>query len=359
MGLLDRFFRRKPTFESQGDMDPSTEPTEEKKEKKEGVDYIAGELSLSPEEIHSEVEDGPRTVEAMHYKFGKLVQNKDGPIVTGYEHNVTGIPEQMSDRLDLFPRMLKGPPDIFFPYKSSRHEDEYAWPGEGEIIKKMIDVGGLKFMVCARKETLSEGGKGVQDRGYNEMDALLIPQKDWSVAVIPQLADLLQVKALSGKQQELPAVEIDTGVLDKPLDPEWFDQDVKDIVGNIVSGQSINVQERTSQKEFLDRLFRAMICLPEHIAQRVSFGAGLHGMEGNAVRVAQNQMSFAPIKRIGNKWTGDGLTSENQQWGQQYLDAITPLIADCKTPREIMRAIKDLPPEIIAECEKRFTIDKS
>jgi len=58
--------------------------------------------------------------------------------------------------------------------------------------------------------------------------------------------------------------------------------------------------------------------------------------------------------RLADKgWQPQYENVEKNKLGEEYLAALTPLIASAKTPRDVMKAVVQLPPEIVERVSKR------
>ena len=157
----------------------------------------------------------------------------------------------------------------------------------------------------------------------------------------------------------MPALEMNTENLDQPLPEGWFNQLTKEMVLRTASGNSLSIQDwKMSQSDSLQHIFRTLICLPEEVARRMSFGSGIaystpteelglrayHGMIGRG----------GGSMRLADKgWQPQYENVEKNKLGEEYLAALTPLIASAKTPRDVMKAVVQLPPEIVERVSKR------
>ena len=229
----------------------------------------------------------------------------------------------------------------------------YPWIEEGgEIVKKLIDINGKQYVVVARVMLRSEGGEDKQGRMYTEMHEILIPAEEWSVAIVPQLSDILEAKGVTKMDYSMPAIELKTNMLDEPLPDNWFDDYVKDLISNVAGGKPIALQDwDVKEKDFLRKLFYCLVCLPESIARQVSFGTGLANPEEGEVRVAHTRIARG-IRKIGGKWKD--VTPGDVTFGQRYLTSLVLTIGNCKTPRQIMEAVNNIPQDIKIEVEQRF-----
>jgi hypothetical protein len=293
-----------------------------------------------------EANETPRTIQCLQYKYGKILQTPEGPIFPGCEHGGTGKSKD-------FPRGIPVHPNKFFKSLSiSGIPENYPWNEGGPIVKKIFEVDGKQYVVCAREMWRSENGEGVQGRMYTEMHEIAIPAEEWSVAVIPQLSKNLEAKGVTEQNGAMPSVELKTDILDQPLSKNWLDDYTKDMIANIVSGKPITLQDwGVSQGDFLRKLFYASICLPENLARQMSFGAGLNDMDEGQVRVAHT-MKAKGLRKIGGRWKGNN--EVDVTFGQRYLTALISVLGNCQTPREVMAAVQNIPQDISCEVEKRF-----
>lgn len=185
------------------------------------------------------------------------------------------------------------------------------------------------------------------------MHEIVIPSEEWSVAVVPQLTDLLEAKGATKRNYSMPVIEIKTDILDSPLPSGWFDGYVRELISNVASGKSIALQEwDVKEKDFLQKLFYCLICFPENVARQISFGTGLNESEEGVVRIAHTQLSKGGVRKIAGQWKG--ITVQDAVFGQRYLMALVQTIGKGTTPRQVMTAVNNIPQDIRAEIERRF-----
>lgn len=283
---------------------------------------IEGEL---PQKIFtSESREKPRVIRAQQYKYGKVLQSPDGPIVQGSEHSSTGRSAEL-------PNGTAAHPSKLFPH-SFNSIDNYPWKNEGgEIVKRLIEQNGRQYVVIARRMLRSEAGENKYGRMYTEMHEIVIPAEEWSVAAVPQLADVLQAKGTTVVNNTIPAIELKTDYLDQPLPEGWFDGYVKELISNVASGKPIALQDwDVKEKDFLQKLFGCLICLPENVARQISFGTGMADSEEGEVRIAHTKTAKG-LRKIGGQWRG--AAPEDIVFGQRYLMALVQTISNSKTPR--------------------------
>ena len=150
-------------------------------------------------------------------------------------------------------------------------------------------------------------------------------------------------------------LEMHTDNLDQPLPDGWFDQLTKDLIVRIAAGKSASIQDwKMEQKYSLEHIFRAEICLPEEVARRMSFGSGIKDANTDklGLRVYHGMIAHkGTTLRPGNPWDRDD--KEKNKLGEEYLAALEPLIASAKTPRDVMRAVLQLPPSLVERVSKR------
>lgn len=303
----------------------------------------AGELPQAA--FTPEANETPRAVQCLQYKYGKILQSPDGPIVAGSEHGGTG-------RSSNLPKGIPNHPSQLFK-TSGTTAQKYPWHEGGPIAKKIVEVDGRQYMVCAREMWRSENGEGAPGRMYTEMHEIAIPAEEWSAAVIPQLNATLEAKGVTERNYAMPTIELKTDILDQPLPNDWLDDYTKDMIANIVSGKPIALQEwDVSQGDFLKKLFYASVCLPENLARQMSFGTGLDDMDEGQVRVAHTMRAKGGLRKIGGSWKGNN--EVDVTFGQRYLTALIAVLGNCQTPRQVMSAVKNIPQNITDEVERRF-----
>jgi hypothetical protein len=344
MGFLDSLFKR-------GTKTPKEEPKKIETAKIEPPKKVeikaGGEMPLK--DIVDESKESPRTVKCLQFKYGKLLESKDGPIKNRDEHHDTLISKEFpKSGLNLHPNKL-----FFHQFDNP---EKYPWTSEGgEIVKRLIEIDGKQFVVCAKRMMRSEDGEKKPGRNYTEMHAVLIPANEWSVSLIPQINNILEAKGVVEKNiPNANPIELKTDLLDEALPENWFDEYVKDLISKTVSGKPISLQDwDVSEKDFLKKLFYTLICLPESIARKISYGTGLARSGEGEVRIAHTKSAGGGVRKIGKEWRGE-ISPDDIAFGQKYLIAVNQLTGDCKTPRDIMKAMKNLPEDLKSEMEKRF-----
>jgi len=307
---------------------------------------ILGELPQNY--FTTESREIPRIVHAQQFRYGKILQSPNGPIVPGLDHCITGKSTLLPDGTPDHPSKL-----FFHEFENPDIDPKYPWKDEGgEIVKRLIELNGRQYVVVARRMLRSENGEGNPGRLYVEMHEIVIPTEEWSVAVVPQLADILEAKGVTTTNNSMPVIELKTDTLDQPLPEGWFDNYIKEVISNVVSGKPIALQDwNVKEKDFLRKLFHTLTCLPENIARQISFGAGLAGSKENEVRIAHTKIARG-LRKIGGQWKGTA--PEDVAFGQRYLMALVQVIGNCTTPRQVIKAVNNIPLDMRAEIERRF-----
>lgn len=305
-----------------------------------------------PDAGQSESLESPRTVKCFQFKYGKRVQTPDGPVVRGMEHTITAAPAD-----PLVRKVAKIiPEEIPFGVGTWTNLQKLQYK---PIVKVSRIVDGSPYVICGLTSSRGEGGVGKPGRGYTEAHFIAVPASDWSVAVIPQLIKLLNNTPRGDREPlAMPELEVNTDVLDKPLAQNWL-SDARDILVRLASGQTLSIQAQTAleQDVFLNNIFHALICLPEKVARRISFGSGI-GPElqeadfGLRAFLGMTGFEHGPMKVMDNPWTHDDATK--LKLGEEYVAVLMPLIASAKTPREVMRAVQKLPANITEQVVKRI-----
>lgn len=315
---------------------------------------IKGELPPTP--FTPEYRRRTTPITAYEYRHGKLVQYRKGPILPTIEHAASSLTRG-------FPRnCAPSESSLFFHSVSSDSINRIAntWgEGAGEVVKTTIRTReGQQYTVIAQRHFIPEDGVGGRKRTYTEMHALMIPDADWSITVIPQMMRLLDANSVTERNFDADPVSIDTQLLDAPLATDWFTPDIEELLVRIISGKSVSLQSRhLSQDEFIHQLFHCLACLPERVARQVSFGAGLastNDTDGD-VRISQSYFAKAATTKIGDRWRGEEALTEQLKLGQEYLGVIRPLIANCTTPRQVLAMIATrVPAPLRQQVEARF-----
>jgi len=233
----------------------------------------------------------------------------------------------------------------------------HKWKEEGGgVVKFNLEIDGNKYICIARMTARSEV-PALAERNFIAYRALLIPEKDWSPAIIATLADNLTAEPPVGEQTvgadvNLQPKELQTNCLDQPLSPGWFSKDVAYSIAFLLSGQNVSAEDPCSIKEYLQKLFYVFICLPSQISKKESFGAGLLCSDGQ-VKIAQahqtkdNQnMARKRDLESGSSTKGKWNKSPHQQ-ARAYVDLLGTKIVNCKTPREVMIVVDSLKAEFV------------
>lgn len=337
MALLKKLLNKKLGQESISSQPPSQVVIQPK------LKQIGGELpqiNFTPESIEK-----PRVIRAEQYKDGKILQSPNGPIVSEYEHDLTGKSAELPNGTAIHPSKL-------FLHNLD-FLDDYPWKDEGgEIVKRLIEKTGIQYVIIARRMLRSEAGEEKRGRMYTEMHGIVIPAEQWSVAVVPQISNVLEAKGVTEKNFSMPVIGFKTNILDKSLPNDWFDDYAKELIANVVSGNPLTIQDwDVREEDFLQKLFYCLICLPENIARQISFGAGLANSKEGEVRIAQTKTAQG-LRKINGQW--EGTIPIDVAFGQKYLMSLIQAIDNCTTPRQVMKTVNDIPQVIKTEIEERF-----
>lgn len=285
-----------------------------------------------------------RTLNFSHAVYGKVVQEEGGPILAGYEHAVTGHSGDVPEKL----RSLAHPNK--WPFGDSANTKSIWREEGGPIVKMTVIADGQTYVAIGRKNFLSEAGAGKPGRNYTQAHFAFIPAKDWSVAAIPKLADSLQAKPMTKENSNLDSIEMDTGILDEPLPPDWFDDETKEMLIRILAGKPMSVQNwDASVHDFLKKIYHLSLCLPEKVARQISFGSGLGEMKGE-LRLAYGERAQTSPRKIGASWKGEDQLDKSI--GKEYLIALMSGVGSCETPRDVMRLVSELPTELLQKAER-------
>lgn len=316
------------------------------------------EAVLSPRSTPEALESS-RVVRCHHFKHGKNVVEKNGPIQKGADYHLTGGPEDKS--VDGF---IPGMHPHRLPFGSDDLTNWRETPFQ-PIVRVTRVLDGVPYVVCGKIEGRSESGvlpdgKKKPGRPYVEGDFIAVPASEWSVALVPQLHTLLDTTPrVVGEADRLPQLEVRTDNLDEPLPEGWFDQLTKDMVLRVASGNSLSIQDwKMPQSDSLRHIFRTLICLPEEVARRMSFGSGIayttppenlglrmyHGMIGRG---------GGPMRLADKGWQPQYENVEKNKLGEEYLVALAPLVASAKTPRDVMKAVNELSSDLRERVSRR------
>ena len=307
------------------------------------------ETALPSKEV-PESNEPTRTIHIDQVLYGKRVQKRGGAIVRGEEHSIKSLtPSSSEEFLDVC-----HPSN--FPFGESGNDDR-MWDDEGgTIIKVSKELNGIPHILCGRLKLASENGDGVPGRRYVQAHFMDIPANEWSVSIIPQLADALDnTPPLASEDHEIPKKELKTELLDKSLPDDWYNDEIKAFLRSMIAGQPISIQDYDhSVKEYLQKIFYCSICLPENAARQISFGSGLGDMKGE-LRFSQGTAAFTENRRIVDRWViQEGL---NFDLSNRYLGELESRISNCKTPREVMKAVNSIPQELEMQVEKNMFPD--
>lgn len=361
--IFNKIFGRgdKPPTESFAQREAREKTERDRKAGQEIIERTAKlDAAIAQNELNipdrAEANESPRIVKCYQFKFGKGVQRADGPIEKGVDHHLTAVPT------DLNMRKLAGlTHPTRLPFGTDDLTDWKKMP-YFPIVKVTRVVDGVPYVVCGLASGRSEDGADItKGRIYSESHYIAIPASEWSVALVPQLTSILNnTPRVVGEPVEMPEIEVSTDILDKPLPADWFSKS-KDILVRLAGGQTLSYQvwSASEQQNFLQNLFFAMICLPENVARRMSFGSGIAYKnigEGNVgLRAFLGTTGFSygrPLKIMDKPWAYDDVTK--LRLGEEYIAALSPLVASVQTPREVMRAVTQLPDNIRSQTTKRI-----
>ncbi len=311
---------------------------------------VTNEITL-PSLPSPEANEGPRTIQCLQFKFGKHVIEPGGRI-DGRDYHTTAAPQtplaQVPAHTSLYPFGVGDLTD----WEKMRFSP---------IVKVTRMIGDKPYVICGCVTARPEAGDGKGGRKYQEAHYIAVPAQEWSIALIPRLTTVLNTTPrVVGEPSTMPDIEESTNTLDEPLPQNWFN-DAKDILVRLAGGQTLSQQnwDADGQQKFLQNLFLALVCLPEPAARQVSFGAGIgrDGVQDGKVglRAFHGMSGFAydrSLKITDQPWKNDN--AERLKFGEDYVAALLPLIASAKTPREVMRAVTQLPKPLVAEVTKKM-----
>lgn len=306
-------------------------------------------------EVNSEIEKPPHIINTKQLLYGKPHITKGGPIINGAEHGVLNHTQNLDTNL------AKGMSGIIFDPEfggdrvPSRFYD--SWSVEsGPILKMSKIIDGKPYIICVRKDFRSEDGEGTNGRKYTSARVIAIPAEEWSVSIIPQLSEKLRTEPLTKEEieKENNTKDFSTEILDKEFPEGWFSNEIEEYLVRLVSGNPASVQDvETGSKEFLNRIFYCMLCLPEKLARQVSFGTCMPQMT-DRIRLSHGMIgrTSKSVNIPSKKWhLEDGM---DFTFGNHYVAKIKEIIQSCKTPRDVMRAVASLPNEIVQKVEQNM-----
>ncbi|MFC1656269.1 hypothetical protein ACFL3C_05340 [Patescibacteria group bacterium] len=251
-------------------------------------------------EESAETAEEPKKLVFQQLKYGKKVQYSGGPIVKGYDHDPTGASKDFPFKREEWRAVFPG---------VQGYSSNYPWEDEGgQILVKEMEQDGQKYIVCQRYKMRSEGGDSGRGRNYHEQHYIAIPAEEWSIAAIPKLAEVLSTTPIlqdDDKNWEMSPIEIEVPFADTKLPEGWFDEYVQDLVAHIVSGKPIQLADPDmSEKEFLQKLYYALLCVPLSIASKITFGTGLYdeGSRYNADIAHCREASYTGVRKVGGEW---------------------------------------------------------
>ncbi|MBI4234750.1 hypothetical protein HY604_00425 [Candidatus Peregrinibacteria bacterium] len=349
MGILDWFKERPKASPQPPPIDWKAKAAAEAVDKER--ESLRKRLTLeSQADVPSEADEvEPRKLEFKQLIYGKPVQSPDGPIVRGIEHQITGRSQGLSEDVQ---DQTCSPRKLFLDSTELDSDESYPWSGkdEGQTIKTTKVIDGKPYIVCARYRLRPEGGENATGRRYGQMHVIAIPAEQWSIAAIPQLDQILKAKPQTERDFSMGTVNIDSTSLDKRLPDGWFSDSVKEIISRIITGKSTSIQDWNMKiGTALDQFYYCLLCLPENISRRISFGAGLKNMQGG-VSLGHGMSSMTTIRKVAGTWRGE--EGVDFSLSKRYLEELEKVIPNCKTPRDVLKAIKNLPAELTASVEK-------
>jgi len=347
MGFFDRFRKPEPKPEPNKSVPLSPERREPPPFTPQ---YLASEASLPPRDL-AESHEGPRTILFPQLLFGKLVQFEGGPIVNGFEHTIIGKSSDLNPELEslLFSSCVPKEAGLV---SSVTDWKKHPWYNKGGIVfRKTILYKGQPYIVCAKVNGTSESGEADdRARDYTQAKMIAIPAKDWSISVIPQLDQLLDPRATTSRNDQMESLECSTKKLDESLPDGWFDLTVQDWIKQVLSGRPVSIQDwETSHQTSLQKIYFALLCLPESVAREISFGVGIPKMEGQ-FRMAKGVAAHTDVRKIGASWKQPA--GIQPALAEEYLLQLKQRMTNVKTPREMMRAVETMPSEITRQVRK-------
>ena len=291
---------------------------------------LSTEIELAPQEI-LEADEGVREIALYQVKYGKIIQEKGGPILKGSEHTITG--HTIDCPREIFtishPNYFHLGRDLGTVNESG---PQYPWKDEvGGISRFTTLLNGIPYVICAKAGYRNEDGEGSSyGRKYTEGKLIAIPATQWSVSLIPQLAELLKIEpTISGEPQILGMEIVTTEKLDEPLPDGWLDESIKELMIHTIAGAPFGLQDwNISESDFLNRIFYVLICLPESISRQVSFGTGLYKATDD-LRITHGMSALTKPRKIAGNWIDDD--EKRHQLGKEYIEYLLPKLSEAKT----------------------------
>ncbi|MEL7444392.1 MAG: hypothetical protein AAGK02_01100 [Pseudomonadota bacterium] len=159
------------------------------------------------------------TIQLHRFTYGKLIagNQQSGPIVSKYEHQLTGrsvgFPEDLTEFCQPT-RFFRGWPGI-------NGLVDHDWAPRGAFLYRPVSASGKLFGIFARLQGRSEGGEGKAGRTYTHCSGLVCALRNWHPGVVWRAYDILF--ASYDRSQEIdaggPDVEDDPYRLNKaPVD---------------------------------------------------------------------------------------------------------------------------------------------
>lgn len=332
---------------------PARQPAPEKREPLSPRGRrLSNEPKIEMPEIPESQETEPRRLEFMQVSFGKLLKEGavGGPVRRFPDHGITGYTDGTPEELrNIAPTKGSNDWSVFGSDEQFDWKRDYPWLDErGPVAKINKVVKGESYIGIGRIIGRSEEGRHDKSgRFYTEGRFIFIPAKEWSVAAIPQLANALDPEppndfALGTMEPK----KMSTRILDKKLNKNWFNDEVKDLLIRVVTGKTLSIQDHElSPKDFLETFYYASLCLPENVARQISFGTALPEMRGG-LRVGHTAraMGGTDLRKVAGNWKGeDYLQTELVALVEGYVEAIKAGIEQCETPRDVMKMVTALP----------------
>ncbi len=360
---MDRWFNRgasrQPQDQSQSPATPQAiplakSPDEERIEQGKLLDLnIAKHEQPIPLKTTPEAEEGVHSVSALQGRFGKYVTEKGGAVPYGLEYNAVGSSPRCKEL------GITIPGNVTFPFGSGDLSNWGLKRKPFAIIHK--EFAGKQWIICGMGEGIDSDGPGKGGRPSTEAHFIFIPAEEWSVGMIPDVIKKMDTTRLLKSESTMPELEVSNKALDEDLPEDWLNQTVRDMIVRIASGKTLSIQnahvKELSHDDTLRRMFNVLMCMPNEVARRISFGTQLMDKSGQptvGLRMFDGYHAFTarPHKLEGKDvWQRD--KPETNKLGEEYLAALTPLIASAKTPREVMRAVTQLPRDLIERVSKR------
>lgn len=276
------------------------------------------------------------------FVYGKLVTHPDGPIVQGFDHDVTGRSPGVPR--DLLPRITPTTIGIGSESQLARYGgvEAYPWIARGGGISSGVVHHGEPWVVVARVNFRRERPDG--PRFYTQAHTAMVRARDWHQGVLPSLEARLDVRPMLVRDDHLPTLTTDLAWMDSALPPGWLDA-LTPWLEVVMSGRPLSIRENLEVPDIVAHAATLLCALPAALAWRAPFGAGV------IVRAPGHTFAWSTLSDEGVtifKGARRGTEGVDLMAGAAWVRLLRARATGAGTPRELCDAVRELLPRFSA-----------